>query len=323
MKKRLFKFKKDFYINQYFSDYKLMEESAINWEHLCTYELLSTALKGHYQVLQLDSMQLSFAKRDGGFMHNALAPYGCISIAVIEKCTDKACFGYVKLHVDDILFFDDNAPINLIANSEIEVVIISIPKSSSAQKVEKLLPLIGMCIKDIDKKLSTKLNLILKTFEETKKYVKAEEELIEVLLKLIEVQTPITPKLTKGEKIALDIRNQVYKHMDGKIDIKKFAQQYNVSEQTLQNSFKNIFGFTPNLFFRLLKLNLAHRDLKYNSIKDKTVSRIASKWGFKHMGRFSSYYSKLFKVTPSTTLEKHYLKDKSMTEPCTQRQEEV
>ena len=323
MKTREFKFTKGSHLSQSFNDYKLMNESALNWEHLCAYQLLPSALKGHHEVIQLDSIQLSFSKRDGGVMHNALAPYGCISIAVVQKCNDKACFGYVKLHVDDILFFDDSAPINLMINSAIEVSIISIPKNSKNLIIEKIIPILGKCIKDTDKKLSTKLNQILKTFFETKKYKNMEDELFNILLKLIKTQISISPKLTKGEKIALDIRNQVYKHMDGKIDIKKLAQQYIVSEQTLQNSFKNLFGFTPKLFFRLLKLNLVHRDLKNNNLENETVSNIARKWGFNHMGRFSAYYTELFGINPKTTLKTHYTKDESMLEPCTQRQEEV
>jgi len=300
-----------------------MESSSINWDHLCTYQLLPCALKGHHQILQLDSIQLSYAAREGGMMHNALAPYDCVSIAVIEECADKACFGYMKLHVDDILFFDDSSPINLICNGKVKFTIISIPKNSMNPLIEKLEPLLGAYINDTNKILTKKLTQILEIFRKIESYQNAENELFEIVLNLIKNQTPMISKLTKGEKIALDIRNQVYNHMDGKVDIKAFALQYNTTEQTLQNSFKSIFGFTPKIFLRLLKLNLVHHDLKNTDHRDTTVSKIASRWGFSHMGRFSAYYTELFGSNPSIDLKTYYPKDKSMTEPCTARQEEL
>ena len=92
--------------------------------------------------------------------------------------------------------------------------------------------------------------------------------------------------------------------MDGKVSISSLSKQHAVSEKTLQNSFKSLFGFTPKLFLRQLKLNLVHHDLVNSSSSYTTVSRIAQKWGFTHMGRFSQYYTILFGENPSVTLNK-------------------
>ena len=320
---RKFIFKAGSYTNCYFNDFLMMSKSAINWDHLCTYELLPTALNGHHQVLQLNSMQLSFSKRDGGVMHDALAPKDCLSIAIVQRCDNKACFGGMKLHRGDIIIFDDSKHINLISNDVVEVIIISIPKKNMPLFVKKVSPYLGHYIHDTNYVLSDLLNEILNTFVLHNTYQKADKNITDLFLKLLNNQTPKVPKLTKGEKIALEIREKIYLHMDAKIDIRSFALEYNISEQTLQNSFKSIFGFTPKLFFRLLKLNLVHHELKTTCIKQNTIQKIANKWGFTHMGYFSSYYTKLFGVNPIDTLKKEFLKDDSMTKPCTGRKEEI
>ena len=111
--------------------------------------------------------------------------------------------------------------------------------------------------------------------------------------------------------------------MDGKINIASLSEQHQVSQQTLQNSFKSLFGFTPQRFLRLLKLNLVHHDLREASTEKDSVSKVALKWGFMHMGRFSRYYTELFGENPSVTLKTYYFKENSMTSECTMRKEEI
>jgi AraC family ethanolamine operon transcriptional activator len=150
-----------------------------------------------------------------------------------------------------------------------------------------------------------------------------EEEILTLIKSLINAQTPIVSKLTKGEEKSLLIRDQVYRHMDGKINIASLAEQHNISEKTLQNSFKSLFGFTPNLFLRQMKLNLVHYELKVNNAHDITVSGVARKWGFTHMGRFSHYYTQLFGENPSETLKKTKELHNGITTRCVVRQEEL
>jgi AraC-like DNA-binding protein len=271
----------------------------------------------------LPHIQVSYLKREGGFMHDAISPEECISIAVIQKLSDKACFDQMKLHQGDILFFDDNKAYNFMSNNKIEVAIISLSEQYHSALYQRLLISLGHYIDDTQAVFSHKLTQVLKEINNKDgALITIEDELINILSSLLTEQTPLKPKLTKGEKIALAIRDEVYHHMDGHISIAYLAKKYQVSEQTLQNSFKSLFGFTPKLFLRLLKLNLVHHDLKHNT-SSCSVLKIATKWGFMHMGHFGRYYTDLFGEHPSTTLCASYPQEKSMSNACTSRQEEV
>ena len=296
-----------------FTDYESMQSSAKNWDIHCAYQLHPKALIGVHRVVELDSIILSYTKREGGFMHDAISPPGTFSIAIILECESRACFDKHKLHKNRVLFFDDLQAYNFMSKSTIEVGIISISKLKYKQLCENLSKYLGLSIYDEEE-------LFKSIFQSDNK---DEDVFIKVVNTLIKKYPPEIPKLTKGEKIALSIRDEVYKHMDGKIRISTFAKKYEVSEQTLQNSFKSLFGFTPNFFLRLLKLNLVHYELKNANHKTCSVSKIAMKWGFIHMGRFSHYYFELFLEKPSFTLARTRENEKGIETYCVKRKEEI
>jgi AraC family ethanolamine operon transcriptional activator len=112
--------------------------------------------------------------------------------------------------------------------------------------------------------------------------------------------------------------------MDAKFDIDHLVNEHQISKKTLHNGFKSLFGFAPGHFLRQMKLNLVHNELKESNPSQTTVSRVAQKWGFTHMGHFSDYYAELFGEVPSLTLRRDYHGDVAIIErSCVSRQEEI
>ena len=309
-----------------FEAYKEMSKSAKNWDHHCSYRLLPHAFEGEHHVIELPHTQLSYSYREGGFMHDAKSPPESISIAVIQQCSNVACFDRFKLKEGMILFFDDSQSFNFMSKGEVRVAILSIPNTLTNQQKLDFKEILGKYMFDEKAHFSTLFDKTLKTFlnfDESFDLQEVEEMFIDYVKKITETSSPQEAKLTKGEKTALAIRDQVYHHMDGKVNIESFAKQYKVSVQTLENAFKSLFGFTPKKFLQLLKLNLVHHDLQNADPEICTVSKVASKWGFLHMGRFSQEYTKLFGENPSDTLKSlEYIKG-NMISTCTSRQEEM
>jgi len=312
--------------SQKFNNYLSLCQSAKNWDIHCAYQLLPYALEGENHVIELPSIQLSYSSREGGFMHSAIAPEDSVSIAVIQECEGIASFDRMKLHQGDIVFFNDSKALTFMSKAKIKVAIVSIPYQiqKSVQTDFRTLP--GHFMRDKRNILTTALQNILTDLTHQKNLPdlkKIEERLIVIICELFETESIEEPKLTKGENIAFDILEKVYGHMDGNLRIEALAKEYAVSEHTLQKSFKALFGFTPKRFFRLLKLNHVHYDLTNADPKSYSVSRIAQKWGFFHMGRFSRYYTDLFGENPSITLKEVEKREKSMHSECAARQEEI
>ena len=328
-KKKSMKLSAGYFYEKEWSNFDELSEGMINWQYHCMYQLQPNAMSGKRWVLHLNTMQTNHVIRLAGLMHSPTSAKECFNILVVKHCADKACFGDLKLQTGTILFFDDTQNYNFINNDEIEFTGISIKKS----KINSFLPqyneLLNHSIFDTDTKLSSVCSEVYKYFRDsTKKYtaqdfIDAEEKIISTCKELLSLQTPKLPKLTMGEKIALEIREKVFQHMDGQISVSSLAKEYKISEQTLQNSFKSLFGFTPNKFLRLLKLNLVHQELVTANSKQTTVSKTAFKWGFKQMGQFGIYYKELFGENPSQTLQTSSFIEENIKDECTLRQEEM
>lgn len=318
------------FIDLYYDGYEEMQSIADNHAHLCTYQLLPNALKGHHQILQLHSMQLNYVERPGGMMNNSGSAKDCITFAVLEECADKACFHRMKPRAGDIVFYDDLYPYNFMTKGAFRLCAVNMHKEKLGELLPQVSQALNHIIKDTDAVMSKTLRSILKQFtdqhgdKKDKNTIREIEEKIKnVLIKLLSEQTPILPKLTKGEETVLDIRDQVYHHMDWKISVKSLSKQHHISEKTLQNSFKSLFGFTPVHFLRQLKLNLVYNELKNSTPEQSSVSKTAYKWGFTHMGRFSRYYTDLFGENPSETLRRKQQESTALTKSCASRQEEI
>jgi len=285
----------------------------------CPYQFQSTGLSGRYQLLQLLSMQITYAAQEGAAMHTVFSTKDCLSIAVIKSCTSKACLDQMKFEGGEIFFLDDDHLYNWATDAAIEYAIITIRKSALPPELSHLSKIIDHNILDTDAHLITTLYKIRKNIindphnkKNTKYYQEMEHKILTILLELLAEQTPIVPKLTLGEKVALKIRDRVFGHMDWKVSISSLAKEYQISEQTLQNSFKSLFGFGPKQYLRLLKLNLAHQELIQSNPDENSVSKIAIKWGFGHMGRFTAYHTELFGENPSKTLKASYGLEENM-----------
>ena len=299
------------FISQTFDKTDLMRQSSPNWAYEATYTLLPQAFEGKNSVVFLPQVQLSYATRSGGILYEVASPKGTISLGVVEELEDKACFGHTKLKEGRVVIFDDKKPYSMVTNGRFRAAIVSFPKKAYRELSRELAKHNLEAVEDSDNRLQKLLEEILKRVEKDPSVLEdeaqaaaMEEEVMQTVTSLFEEQTPALPKLTKGEKIALQIRDRIYKRLSKKVTIASLAQEYGVSEQTLQNAFKSLFGFTPSKFLRNLKLNHVRRALIKADPQEDAIVHIAKRWGFTHMGHFSRYFTDLFGENPSVTLKR-------------------
>ncbi len=75
-----------------------------------------------------------------------------------------------------------------------------------------------------------------------------------------------------------------------------------VSERTLQYAFRTYVGMSPLAYLRLCRLNRVRVVLRACDPRSATVTQIAARFGFLHMGRFALDYRRVFEESPSATL---------------------
>ncbi|MCG6862998.1 MAG: helix-turn-helix domain-containing protein [Chromatiaceae bacterium] len=87
-------------------------------------------------------------------------------------------------------------------------------------------------------------------------------------------------------------------------NLKGFATAVGVSHRMLEHHFRKIYGVSPRLWFRCMKLNEIRAELQQLRGTGERISDIAMRWGFLHLGRFSEDYRRLFGECPQDTLRR-------------------
>lgn len=75
-----------------------------------------------------------------------------------------------------------------------------------------------------------------------------------------------------------------------------------VGIRVLQESFRQHVGVPPLTYLRRLRLEGVHAELSRSSSAQLSVSEVATRWGFTHLGRFAGAYRARYGVSPSQTL---------------------
>ncbi|MGW4332164.1 AraC family transcriptional regulator [Rhodococcus koreensis] len=102
-------------------------------------------------------------------------------------------------------------------------------------------------------------------------------------------------------KAALDA---MHAHPEESWTVRALADLVGVSVRTLQDGFARYIGSSPMTYLRGIRLERAHEDLIAADPRYDSVSDIAYRWGFRHLGRFSVEYRKRYGQPPSSTLTK-------------------
>jgi AraC-like DNA-binding protein len=298
-------------VNQEFYDYPDLKKSAKNWLHFLKYRFDTGEFYGRNDGVQLNNMQFGHSERHEGCMFKGLSPKDCLTIGILQKNSGRVSVNCLKIELDDIIIIDDSKPYDFVSSHATLLALVSIRKSL----VEKEIPWL---LDGIDKKFIDKNSILSNTIEKEWKRILKEPTLLDNVDEIHNLEKKITQaikdsltgqtgeitSLTKGEITAFEVKDFLLDSLKEDISIKSISDQFNVSDRTLSNSFKSLFGITPKHFIKLLKLNHAHEDLQFADPKTTSVSDIALKWGFLHFSRFAKEYKSLFGVSPSETLIK-------------------
>ncbi|WP_369216940.1 AraC family transcriptional regulator, partial [Streptomyces flavofungini] len=93
-------------------------------------------------------------------------------------------------------------------------------------------------------------------------------------------------------------------HASEPITVADMAGAARVSVRSLRAGFRTHLGTTPLGHLRRVRLDLVHRELLALAAEPgtATVTDVALRWGFTHLGRFAALYRQVYGESPSRTL---------------------
>lgn len=87
------------------------------------------------------------------------------------------------------------------------------------------------------------------------------------------------------------------------VPVQELSMAVNASEQRINEAFGETVGVNPRTWHTVLRLLKARGVLRRAEGDRAKVSEVAHKFGFTHLGRFSTAYQKFFREYPSATLK--------------------
>ncbi|PVB60961.1 AraC family transcriptional regulator [Labrenzia sp. 011] len=133
-------------------------------------------------------------------------------------------------------------------------------------------------------------------------------ELLQTVLHIATTPTGSTVPSYKERIRALQIGRIVRDFVEDRPDsddlptIADICTALNVSQRTLQYAVREYVGLSPLAYLRVCRLNRARAALAAASPQDTTITQVAMRFGFLHLGRFAGGYRQMFGETPSETL---------------------
>jgi transcriptional regulator GlxA family with amidase domain len=89
--------------------------------------------------------------------------------------------------------------------------------------------------------------------------------------------------------------------MANAVSMADLCKAVNANERTLFLGFHEVYGMSPKSFHKTLRLNRVNLELR-KVYPGKTVTEVATRWGFIHFGRFAADYRQVFGEFPHDTL---------------------
>jgi AraC-like DNA-binding protein len=103
--------------------------------------------------------------------------------------------------------------------------------------------------------------------------------------------------------VVQDAMNYVDDHLAERITMTAIAKAVHMSVRSIQQGFREELGITPMTYVRERRLERVHEELTDAIPSDGvTVTSVAERWGFHHLGSFAVEYRKRWGEAPSKTL---------------------
>ena len=131
------------------------------------------------------------------------------------------------------------------------------------------------------------------------------EEIAFALLHVLEDQELEFEKVNPKYRDAILRRalDRMYEKNGERMSITELCRDTCIPWRTLNRAFREQFGMGPKAFYSHFRLNRVRYDLIRRN-ENETVTEIANKYDYWHMGQFAKDYRLLFRELPSVTLQR-------------------
>jgi len=293
----------------YFTDIDIYNEAVKNWD--LSFKLLSKGDFSSDMHMIFDSnFSIVREKLTGKIEQKGKAQDGLIVFGIPVKNTSFYWFDK-KVNSDTLVVFPKENNFEVISESDFEVYVVSINEQSFFKIMKKMNVLKNEPLFDgkpqevfLNKEFASRFINLLEYFLNTNlKNPKKNSALIDsITISLIEYldnakHLKLPAQLNKKNLAVKKAIELINKQVNNLFSIPQLCALVGVSERTLLSAFKEKYKVSPSDYIKAFRLNKVKQEI-YNS-KTRTISEIAGKYHFWHMGQFAKDFKKQFGILPS------------------------
>jgi AraC-like DNA-binding protein len=113
----------------------------------------------------------------------------------------------------------------------------------------------------------------------------------------------VRPVKQPGRRVVQEAVDYIDAHLAEAITMESIARNVHMSIRSIQQGFRDELGVSPMTYVRDRRLERVHEELADAIPGDGvTVTEVATRWGFNHLGSFAAEYRKRWGASPSETL---------------------
>ncbi|WP_238474419.1 AraC family transcriptional regulator [Pseudomonas cavernae] len=110
------------------------------------------------------------------------------------------------------------------------------------------------------------------------------------------------PRASIAPAFVKRVERYIEEHAHEPISIVDMAEYAGVSSRSLFTGFRRFRNTSPMLYLKEVRLRYVQEELQRQSTGSTTVTAVAYRWGFSHLGHFTTDYKRRFGESPSETL---------------------
>lgn len=311
-----------FFLHQQFNDFEAFCENARHWD-LDYYQLDRGDFSSELLMFGNATTLFTRARLGRRLLQKGAPPSGLITFGLLADPDISIHWRNLDIYRDRLFIFPPSGELHSISQPDFDVFALSLSEEALNRTCHSLeLPDFRKLVdrNEVFNCHPRSMLLLRKWLQKTELGLansvpaadssmwlqQLEEELARRLIATLAESTGhVSKPLTRKRDHALRIAVNHIEETDRPItSVQELCSITNVSERTLEYAFRERFGQSPKTFTLTYRLNNVRKILRHADPDADRIYEIAGRYGFLHMGQFTSDYKCLFGELPSETLRR-------------------
>ena len=302
-------------------DFYALDALQVGWEIDVT-QLAQTTGTSSARLIQSDRVSLVAMRLNASFDQAVVAKPGYVNFGVPAPDSTPIWVGEHVVTADKLVLFPSGEQATSVSRDGFHATAIHLQQSQLEDLLQVVFhrtlgdllahtganQLLASDRESLRQELSTWDYLARNRHQLTGPLLRAREEaLAESLLSyLFRSENDGSPRPLKSERAMNMALEFIHDEPLGEVTVSRLCEVAGCSISTLEYSFNKRFGVTPKRYIKNLQLSRVRRGLFiFYEAGYRSITDLATKHGFWHMGQFAADYRKLFGELPSETAARH------------------